>query len=110
MPPYNKAEMVTLIDEHREQVSDLCRKYSVERLDLFGSAVRADFDPDSSDLDFVVSFENFTIENAADRYFDFLSDLGALFGKRVDLVTDASIRNPYFRKSVDQERVTVYAV
>jgi predicted nucleotidyltransferase len=82
----------------------------VSRLDLFGSATRSDFDPDASDLDFVVSFENFTIENAADRYFDLLSDLEQLFGRKVDLVTDASIRNPYFRKSVDQERVTLYAV
>ena len=101
--------MVNLIAQHRERPVELCRKYDVARLDVFGSAVRADFDPARSDLDFPVDFHNFTIHNAADRFFDLLSDLEKLFGRKIDLVSETAIRNPYFRESVDQERVNLYA-
>ena len=101
--------MVDLIAQHREQLLELCRKYDVSRLDIFGSAVRDDFDLSRSDLDFLVDFNNFTVENAADRFFDLLFDLEKLFGRKIDLVSDTAIRNPYFRKSVDQERVNLYA-
>ncbi len=101
--------MNSLIERHRERLLQLCRKYDVRRLDVFGSAARDDFDAERSDFDFLVEFNNFTIHNAADRYFDLLFDLEALFGGNVDLVSDKAIRNPYFRKAVDAERVTLYA-
>jgi len=101
--------MNQLIEQHRGQLLDLCRKYDVRRLDVFGSAVRPDFNLENSDLDFLVEFNNFTIHNAADRYFDLLFDLQELFGRKIDLVSDQAIRNPYFRRSVDAERVNLYA-
>jgi predicted nucleotidyltransferase len=101
--------MVDLIAQHLEQLDALCRKYDVARLDVFGSAVRSDFDPDHSDLDFLVAFNNFTVHNAADRFFELLFDLERLFARKVDLISDAAIRNPYFRTAVDQERVNLYA-
>ncbi|HEX4797353.1 MAG TPA: nucleotidyltransferase domain-containing protein [Humisphaera sp.] len=101
--------MIDLIEQHREQLLALCRTYDVRRLDLFGSAVRADFNPEDSDLDFVVEFNNFTIHNAADRYFDLLFDLEALFGRKIDLIIESSIRNPYLRKSIEADRVNLYA-
>jgi predicted nucleotidyltransferase len=101
--------MLEMLQQRRQSLVELCRRHDVRRLDVFGSAVRGDFDPGHSDLDFVVEFNNFTIHNAADRYFDFLSDLEALFGRRIDLLSDAAIRNPFLRKSVDAERVNLYA-
>lgn len=101
--------MVDLIVNNRQTLAVLCRKYDVARLDIFGSAVRGDFDPDRSDLDFLVRFNNFTVGNAADRYFDLLSDMEELFRRKIDLVSDTAIRNPYFRQSVDNERVNIYA-
>jgi predicted nucleotidyltransferase len=101
--------MVDLIAQHRDQLAALCRKYDVARLNVFGSAVRSDVDSLRSDLDFLVTFNNFTIHNAADRFFDLLFDLEKMFDRKVDLISDATIRNPFFRKAVDQERVTLYA-
>ena len=49
--------MVNLIDKHREALIDLCQKYHVKRLDVFGSAARGDF-VKSSDIDFLVEFDN----------------------------------------------------
>jgi uncharacterized protein len=100
--------MLDLIEQHRSELSELCRKYAVKRLALFGSAVRGDFDV-GSDLDFVVEFTDFTVENAADRYLGLLVDLEDLFGRKIDLVSYPAIRNPFFKQVVDQTRVSLYA-
>ncbi len=101
--------MVPLIQQHRTELSDLCRKYAVNRLELFGSAATGSFDPDSSDLDFLVEFQDFVLANAADRYLGLLIDLEDLFGRKIDLVSSMAITNPYFKEVVDRTRVPLYA-
>lgn len=101
--------MVDLIEQHRAELLELCRKYDVHRLDVFGSALREDFDPCRSDLDFIVMFNNFNVTNAADRYLGLLVDLEDLFGRQIDLVSYRAIRNPFFKQVVDQTRVNLYA-
>lgn len=101
--------MNAIVEQPREQLLALCRKYEIRQLDLIGSATRDDFDPITSDLDFVVEFENFSPDNAADRYLGLMIDLEDLFGRKIDLVSYPAIRNPYFKKVVDRTRVTLYA-
>jgi hypothetical protein len=79
----------------------------VVRLDVFGSAATGAF-RDGSDLDFVATFSDTTPGTYADRYLDFAEALEALFGRKVDLLTERAIRNPYFRRSVDATRQVVY--
>ena len=95
------------IQPHEAELHALCRAYGVERLELFGSATSEAFDAASSDLDFIVQFAD-TSPGYADRYLDFAEALEELFGRDVDLVTERSISNPYFRKSVDATREVVY--
>lgn len=101
--------MVAQIEQHRPELLALCRKYGVRRLDVFGSATRSDFDPGRSDIDFVVEFNDFTVENAADRFLGLMVDLEDLFGRPIDLVSYRAIRNPYFKRVVDETRVPLYA-
>ena len=101
--------MIDLIEQHRADLVALCRQYGVQRLDVIGSAARGDFDPASSDLDFVVEFDNFTVENAADRYLGLLVDLEDLFARKIDLISYTGIRNPYFREVVNRTREALYA-
>ena len=49
--------MIALIEQKRESLVDLCRRYRVSRLEVFGSAVTGKFDPERSDLDVLVEFE-----------------------------------------------------
>ena len=98
-----------VVDQHREQLAELCRRTRAKRLDLFGSAARGDFDPAHSDLDFLVEFEDLPPEQYADAYFTLKQSLEDLFGRPVDLVTAASLENPYFRSRVLAERQLVYA-
>lgn len=109
MPIRENIRMIELIQSKRDQLKELCEHYHVRRLALFGSAVSGAFDSRTSDLDFVVDFEHTDSMNMADQYFGLLEGLQKLFQRRIDLVTEHSIRNPYFKNAVDQTRILLYA-
>jgi len=89
-------------------VAALCRQHRVETLFLFGSATGGRFDPRRSDFDFLVTFEEMLPPEYADNYLTFANALEQLSGRPVHLVTERSIRNPYFRKSVLASRQLLY--
>lgn len=93
---------------YSEQLSNLCAIYGVKRLELFGSASRSDFDSKKSDLDFLVEFEASHSTGAFDRYFGLKENLERLFERPVDLIEIKAIKNPYFRQSVERDKVLVY--
>lgn len=101
--------MTNLFDHHRKELAALCRRANVRRLDAFGSAVRDDFDPVTSDFDFLVEFDEVPPASYAQAYFALKEGLEKLFGRPVDLVTDSSLANPYFRDRVAAERRNIYA-
>jgi uncharacterized protein len=68
--------MNALIERNRQAIAALCNRYGVQRLDVFGSVLRDDFDLLRSDVDFLVEFTDHSSRGAADRYF------GLLFGCR----------------------------
>lgn len=100
--------MASVLDSRLAQIPDLCRRYGVLRLELFGSATTDDFDAQRSDLDFLVEF-NANSSRLFERYFGLKESLEALYGRRVDLVTAGSLRNPYFIEAVNKSRRLVYA-
>ncbi len=102
--------MQSLLHNRRTAIEDLCRRMHVRRLDVFGSGARDDFDPESSDFDFVVEFEHqLSPSQYADAYFCLKEGLEELFGRPVDLVTAPSMTNPCFLDSVMASRENVYA-
>jgi uncharacterized protein len=101
--------MTEQIEQKREQIVQLCHQFHVRRLALFGSALGDDFDPERSDLDFVVEFETLPPGTYANTYFGLITALELLFGRKVDLVEEGSIRNPYFRQEIEARQETLYA-
>jgi predicted nucleotidyltransferase len=101
--------MTNVIDKHRNEVAALCQRAGARRLDAFGSVLRDDFDPQTSDLDFLVEFDEVPPADYAQAYFALKEGLEALFGRPVDLVTGSSLANPYFRDRIDAERRVIYA-
>jgi predicted nucleotidyltransferase len=99
----------TIITEQIEQIINLCRRYHVRRLDIFGSAAGRDFDPRRSDVDFLVEFDYAAVESPFETYFGLKDDLEALLGRPVDLVSPRSLENPYFAASVERSRQVLYA-
>jgi uncharacterized protein len=101
--------MKNLIEEKRREIEELCRRYRVRQLELFGSAVGDRFDPQTSDLDFLVEFEGLPPAEHSRCYFGLLFALTDLFGRDVDLVETGAIRNPYFLRAIANDRVLLYA-
>lgn len=101
--------MSPFIDDHRVALEELCRRYRVRSLFLFGSAARDDFDPGRSDVDLLVEFEAFPSGGYADAYFGFRESLEALFGRDVDLVALPAVRNPYMKADIERTRTLLYA-
>lgn len=101
--------MTTLVAQHRAELEALCRRFRVRRLELFGSAATGMDRPGESDLDFLVEFEPLPTGGYADTYFGLLEALEALFGRAVDLVIPSTIKNPYFRQSVERTKTLLYA-
>ena len=93
-----------LLAEHLEPLRELCRRYGVERLEVFGSAAKGTFDPASSDLDFIARFRDRGDPDYGDRFCDFADAAEKLFNRRVDLLTEKMIRNPYFKADLEASR------
>ncbi|MDR1756916.1 MAG: nucleotidyltransferase domain-containing protein [Culturomica sp.] len=101
--------MNRIVTDRIPALVELCKKYRVMRMYLFGSAARGDFDEDKSDIDLLISFSSdVTLEEYADNYFDLMFELDELFGCEVDLVTEKSLKNPYLISSIDEDKQLIY--
>ena len=97
------------IAQHRLGISAICQRYRIRRLEVFGSAARAvDFDPASSDADFLVEFAT-DASPGLNSFFGAKADLEKLLGRCVDLVEHGAVRNPYVLASINRNREAVYA-
>ena len=105
----NNRNMNPLTDDHIAAVRQLCQRFGVNRLDLFGSAGTEMFDPLRSDIDFIVEFDDADRRSLFERYFDLQESLQTLFERPVDLVMDGAMRNPWFIASANRARRPIYA-
>ena len=101
--------MQPLIEEHRHELEDICRRFHVKKMELFGSATNARFDSITSDLDFLVSFKELEAGGYADAYFGLLEALQELFQRPVDLVVASAIKNPYFLKEIEKTKTLLFS-
>ncbi len=99
--------MLDPIIKDADKLEELCRRYSVLRLDTFGSASTGRNRPES-DLDFLVEFLPVPTDAYADTYFGLLEALERLLGKPVDLVVGSAIKNPYFLQSIEETKTPIY--
>ena len=100
--------MIAAIAERAADIERLCGRHHVSRLALFGSAATGLHRSGKSDFDFVVEFPPLPAGVYADSYFGLLEDLERLLGGPVELVVGSAIRNPFFRRSVEQTSTLLY--
>ena len=93
------------LSELQKDIEKICKELSLRRLDLIGSAARDDYD-ENSDVDVLVTFEG--DEELFDRYFELKQRLEKLFNRKVDVIEERAIKNPYFKKSIERDRVKIY--
>ena|SRR2546425_10785028 len=104
-----EAALPAEIESHRAQIAEICARYGVRRLEVFGSAATGAFDPARSDLDFLVDFDPASSTNRFEKYFGLKEALEALFGRPVDLVEEGASSNRYFLESLNKSRRLLYA-
>ncbi len=98
------------IADKKEYLAELCQRYDVVRLEVFGSAARSvDFNPDTSDADFLVEFGPDSDLRPLEQFFGLVDALSDVLGRPVDLVENHEFRNPYLRASINESRELVYA-
>ncbi len=100
--------MNPIVSDNKQQLIDLCYKYSVKSMYVFGSVCTENFN-NESDIDILIAFDNLSIEQYTDNYFELHYKLEALFGRKIDLLTEKSLSNPYFIQSLENTKQLIYA-
>ncbi len=98
-------------DEILKQQNDftnLCKKHSVKYLYAFGSSVTEKFDFSKSDIDLLVEIDSKDPIDRGEKLLSLWDLFETFFRRKVDLLTDSSIRNPFLRKSIDSTKVLIY--
>jgi predicted nucleotidyltransferase len=93
------------INVDRGAVADFCSRRGIRRLSLFGSVLRQDFDPATSDVDVLADFQQGALRGVGLGYFDFGLDLSRILGHRVDF---CSKLNRHLRPLVEREMLVIY--
>ena len=95
------------IEAIKPEIERICRRLSVKRLGLFGSAVSDNFSQ-SSDVDVLVIFDSSENIDLFDKYFELKEQLEKIFKREIDLVVDRKFKNPVLRESIDGTRTIIY--
>jgi predicted nucleotidyltransferase len=101
-------KMDRIVLDRIDELKLLCNKYNVKSMYVFGSVCTDKFN-DNSDIDILISFDNISIEKYTDNYFELHYKLQDLFDRKIDLLTDKSLSNPYFIKGLEQTKQLIYA-
>jgi len=101
--------MIAVIEDKREAIEELCRRFGVVRLHVFGSAARDDFRLGESDVDLLVDFGSMDGRSKAHAYFDLLDELEHVLGANVDLVMTGAVKNRYIARDIDRTKQEFYA-
>lgn len=92
-----------IIDQNIDRIRTLCNDYKVSRLFVFGSILSDRFNT-SSDIDFLVDFNEVDLYDYADNYFDFKKSLEKLLEREVDLLEEKAVKNPYLKQNIDSSK------
>jgi uncharacterized protein len=96
-----------LIQEHKDEIIDLCDKHHVQELYAFGSVLTDSFNKES-DIDLLVRFSNVNLFDYFDNYMDFKESLEDIFDRTVDLVEVQTLKNPILKRSIDNNKIKLY--
>ncbi len=101
--------MVPLIKDNMNAILDLCKKHHLKSFYLVGSAAKENKFTDESDVDFLYRFDKENKElDVVDDYFDLLFGLQDLLQRKVDLVSEEKMWNPYFIESINESKQIIY--
>jgi len=86
----------------------LCKSHNVKYLYAFGSSTNERFDPKISDIDLLVEIDSSDPLDRGEKLLSLWDLFENFFNRKVDLLTESSIRNPYLKKSIESTKVLIY--
>jgi len=98
---------MNLIESHTKDIVNLCKTHKVKSLYAFGSVLTDKFN-NESDIDLVVDFLQLDVLDYGDNYYDLKFSLENIFKRNVDLLEEKAIKNPYFIKTLNQNKKLIY--
>ena len=99
---------IPIIKEHIQSLIEICEKHQVSKLYVFGSIITDDFDLDTSDIDMIVELENMPPLDKGEHLLTLWDELEELLDRKVDLLTDQPILNPYLKESIEKTKLLIY--
>ncbi len=99
--------MQQLLIKNIDQLKKICRMHNVKRLYAFGSVCTDDFN-ENSDIDLIIAFNKRFFDGYVDNFLSLEAKLEDLFNKKVDIIAEETIQNPYFKKVVDKTKIPIY--
>jgi predicted nucleotidyltransferase len=100
--------MSNILEHNKVVLQSLCEKYDIKTMYAFGSATTTDFN-EASDIDLLISFKDIPFDQYTDNYFNLHEELERLFKRKVDLLTERALSNPYFIRSIENTKQLLYA-
>ena len=101
-------EQIPVLKDNVQALTEICKRHRVSKLFVFGSILTKDFDQETSDIDLVVELESMSPEEKGEHLLDLWYELEELFQRKVDLLTDQPIKNPFFSKNVEKTKLLIY--
>ncbi|MFV8369218.1 nucleotidyltransferase family protein [Flavobacterium sp. LB2R40] len=95
------------IQSYSEDITTLCKTHNVKTLYAFGSVLTEKFNSES-DIDLIVEFQPLDVLDYADNYYDLKFSLETILKRQIDLLEEKAIKNPYFRKTINQNKQLIY--
>jgi predicted nucleotidyltransferase len=99
--------MNSILTQNIQAIKQICKSHKVKKLYAFGSVCTDKFN-EKSDIDFIISFENRYFDNYVENFFELEDELKKLLNRKIDLVTQETIQNPYFIKVVNRTKTPIY--
>ncbi len=101
-------KLPSIIENRIDQLGKLCQTYRVEKLYAFGSVVSNHFNAETSDIDFIVELGSLPPVEKGENLMNLWSALEELFTRRIDLLSDQPIKNPFLRKRIEETKQLIY--
>jgi len=100
--------MISIISSNINEIKQLFKAHQVEKAYVFGSAVTGDFS-ENSDLDFLIRFKpGLDPLEKGELWWNLHDKLREFFNREIDIVTENSLKNPYFIEELEATKKLIY--
>jgi predicted nucleotidyltransferase len=101
--------MNSVIEDNLEKIKEIFKAHRVQTAELFGSALRSDYN-ENSDVDLLVTFsDDIDLLDYSDNYFELKIELEDLLDRNVDIISAKALKNPVLINEINNSKRELYA-